>query len=291
MIGQVFSIIAPVFICAAIGFVWARRGRDYDVELVTTLVTNIGAPCLVFHTLANLSLGAQALATMAGATAAILAACAATGALFLRLAGLPQRAFLPALIFPNSGNMGLPLCYLAFGDAGLALAIAVFTVYSAAQFTIGISLASGSVSLRMLSRVPLLYAVPLALAFLFTGIRPPDWINATTDLLGGLTIPMMLITLGVSLAGLGVGSVWRSLSLAAMRLTMGFAFGVGVAWILGLDGVARSILIVQAAMPVAVFNYLFALRYRTAPSEVAGVVVTSTVLSFVTLPALLWYVL
>jgi predicted permease len=40
-----------------------------------------------------------------------------------------------------------------------------------------------------------------------------------------------------------------------------------------------------------VFNYLFAMRYKTAPEEVAGMVVISTVLSFATLPLLLWFVL
>ncbi len=283
---------AGVRLRRASGFVWAKRGRAYDVELVTTLVTNIGAPCLVFHTLANLPLGTEGAGDDDGRRPwPWPRACAAIGAVILRLAGLSQRAFLPTLIFPNSGNMGMPLCYLAFGDAGLAMAIAVFTVYAATQFTFGISLASGTVSLRMLARAPLLYAVPLALAFLLTGTRPPAWINATASLLGGLTIPMMLITLGVSLAGLAVGSARRSLMLAALRLVMGFAFGVTVAAVLGLDGVARSVLIVQAAMPVAVFNYLFALRYKTAPAEVAGVVVLSTAISFVTLPALLWYVL
>ncbi|MBL8660463.1 MAG: AEC family transporter [Rhodospirillales bacterium] len=288
---KLFSIIAPVFVCAAIGFIWAKRGRAYDVELVTTLVTSIGAPCLIFHTLANVALGAEGLTTMMGATITVIAACAATGAVILHFAGLSQRAFLPTLIFSNSGNMGMPLCYLAFGDAGLAMAIAVFTVYAAMQFTLGVSLASGSVSLRMLARVPLLYAVPLALAFLLTGTKPPAWINATTSLLGGLTIPMMLITLGVSLAGLAVSSAGRSLMLAMLRLVMGLAFGTVVAAVFGLEGVARSVLILQAAMPVAVFNYLFAVRYKTAPAEVAGVVVLSTALAFLTLPALLWYVL
>ena len=44
-------------------------------------------------------------------------------------------------------------------------------------------------------------------------------------------------------------------------------------------------------MPAAAFNYLFAQRYRRAPEEVAGLVVISTALSFLTLPMLLWFVL
>ena len=44
-------------------------------------------------------------------------------------------------------------------------------------------------------------------------------------------------------------------------------------------------------MPVAVFNYLWAVRYDTAPEEVAGMVLGSTLLSFATLPFLLAFLM
>ena len=44
-------------------------------------------------------------------------------------------------------------------------------------------------------------------------------------------------------------------------------------------------------MPVAVFNYLFALRYNRMPETIAGSVVISTLISFATLPVLLYLVL
>ena len=291
MLAELFSIIAPLLVCAGIGYGWAKTGRGYDVELVTTLVTNIGVPCLVFNTLSNLKVDAGSFGTMVVASVAALGVSLVVGALILRLAGLSRRAFLPALSFPNTGNMGLPLNYLAFGDIGLGLAIAVFTVYATTQFTLGVALASGKASLRSLARVPVLYALPPALAFMLTGTTPPKWINATTDILGGIVIPMMLITLGISLARLGVKSLPRSLGLSVLRLGMGFAIGVAIATAFGLEGASRGVLIIQSTMPVAVFNYLFALRYKTAPEEVAGMVVISTVLSFVTLPPLLWFVL
>jgi hypothetical protein len=228
---------------------------------------------------------------MVVAAAAVLFVCLVVGGVILRVAGLSPRAFLPALTFPNTGNMGLPLNYLAFGDVGLGLAIAVFTVYAITQFTLGLALASGTFSIRSLARVPVLYALPPALAFMLTGTTPPKWIDTTTELLGGIVIPMMLITLGISMARLGVKSIPRSLGLSVLRLAMGFAVGIGVGTTLGLEGAAREVLIVQSSMPVAVFNYLFALRYDTAPEEVAGMVLISTVLSFVTLPLLLWFVL
>jgi len=69
------------------------------------------------------------------------------------------------------------------------------------------------------------------------------------------------------------------------------AAGVAISEVLGLEGIARGAVIIQSAMPTAVFNYLFAVRYNNDPGEVAGIVVVSTVLSFLTLPLLLGYVL
>ncbi len=101
----------------------------------------------------------------------------------------------------------------------------------------------------------------------------------------------MLITLGISLARLKVASMPRSLGLSVLRLVMGFAVGIALATALDLEGAERGVLIIQMSMPVAVFNYLFAQRYNTAPEEVAGMVVISTALSFASLPLLLWFVL
>jgi predicted permease len=101
----------------------------------------------------------------------------------------------------------------------------------------------------------------------------------------------MLIAMGVSLARFRITSAGRSVLIAALRLGMGFVVGVGVAELFGLTGVMRGVTILQSAMPVAVFSYLFAVRYNRSPEEVAGTVVISTLLSFASLPALLWYVL
>jgi predicted permease len=102
---------------------------------------------------------------------------------------------------------------------------------------------------------------------------------------------MMLLTLGVALANLKVTSLWRSVVLSLGRLGLGLAVGLGIAEILGLEGAARGVLILESAMPVAVLNYLFAARYDRSPEEIAGLVLVSTTLSFVTLPALLLIVL
>jgi predicted permease len=291
VLAQIFTVIAPVFICSAIGLVWAKRGLPYETRFVTSLVTNVGFPCLIFSGLVESEIDWATFGLMASAALISTLTFALTGAAALRLAGLELRVFLPAVTFANTGNMGLSLCLLAFGPEGLALAIPYFTVSAVLGFTLGPAIASRSASLAAPFKMPLIWATLAALAALFLGIPMPLWLTKSLDLIGGFAIPLMLITLGVSLAQLEFTGLPRSLALSVLRLAMGFAVGVSLAAVLGLEGTARGVLIIECAMPVAVFNFLYASIYNNRPSEVAGVIVVSTGLSFLTLPALLWYVL
>lgn len=291
MFETLFAIIAPVLICAAIGYGWARAGRPYNTEMVTHLVSTVGVPCLVFTTLVNVDIDLDALAKMAGATFAAIFAMGVIGGVILKMWGQSYRAYLPALVFPNTGNMGLPLALLAFGDEGMALAVAYFTVCIIFQFTVGVAVSSGVTSPMALMRVPTIYAMIIALVFKVTQTAVPAWAGNTIEILSGFTIPLMLITLGISLQQLKIGEMGKSLILAMVRLLMGFAVGLALAEIFGFDGAMKGVLILQSTLPVAVFNYLFAARYQTDPETVAGAVVLSTVLSFATLPVLMWFVL
>ena len=291
MIGQIFNIIAPVILCAAIGFVWAKRGTPFATGFVTTLVTNIGVPCLVFASLVRTDLDAGALGTMGLVALATITAFAVIAATVLKLAGTELRAFLPPMMFANTANMGIPLCMLAFGDEGLALAVAYSAVNSILVFSLAPAIAAGRARLDKVLRLPILWSALAALAVKFGGIPIPLWAMNTVELIGGLPIPVMLMALGVSLADLRVASMGRSVALSALRLIMGFTVGWALACLLGLEGAARGVVIIECAMPVAVFNFLYATLYDNRPAEVAGTILISTLISFATLPALMWFVL
>jgi predicted permease len=291
MVAQLFAIIAPILVCSALGYGWARIKAPFHSETLGSLVFLVGTPCLVFSTLTSIRLEAAVFGAMALSAATVLALAAACGALILRLSGLRMTTYLPSLMFPNSGNMGLPLALFAYGEQGLALAIAYFFLHALCQFTIGASLAAGSANIARMLRLPLIYAVAVALAYLVSGSPVPPWLSNTTEVLGALTIPLMLILLGHSLAKLGVADVKTSLALAVARLAIGLGVGITVAWLLGLEGPPRGVVILLSAMPAAVFNFVFAERFGREPQAVAGLVITSTSLSFVTLPLLLWFVL
>jgi malate permease and related proteins len=291
MQADIFTVIAPVFLCAVVGFLWAKRGERFEVAFVTRLVTFVGFPCLVFTTLVKAEITAQAMGVMGFASLATLAAFAAVAVPVLKLANLDRRAFLPAMIFANTGNMGLPLCLLAFGEEGLAFGISYFTVNSIILFILGPAIATGDASPARVLREPLVWSVALALVVKLADIPVPEWLFRSLDLIGGFAIPLMLIALGVSLADLKIASLGRSVSLSVFRLAMGFLVGWGAAALLGYEGAARGVLIIECAMPAAVFSYVYAQLHNTQPQEIAGVVLISTLLSFATLPALLWFVI
>ncbi len=291
MLYEIFAIISPVFFCALIGYSWVKSGQPFETPFVSTLVMNIGAPCLIFATFMDIELERSAFFSMAGAAFITMVIFGVVGYVILRIFKLDQRAFLPSQIFPNVGNMGLPLCLLAFGDEGLALGLTYFTVNIMFGFTVGIGISSGSMSIKELVRNPMFWSVIITVSLKFSGFVPPAWLYNTTDLIAGLTVPLMLIALGVSLGRFKITSLKRSVSLSVLRLGFGFIVGNVVALAMGLEGVARGILIMQCSMPVAVFAYLFAMRYNRQPEEVAATVVISTVMGFALLPALLWYVL
>lgn len=288
---QLVPIVAPIFVCAGIGVLWAWLDRPFDAELVAKMVYNVSAPCLIIATVAKLKLEPAALAELALAALLCYAAFAALGAAVLKAARLPLPSYLPSLMFPLTGSLGLPVCYFALGDSGLAFALIYFTLGAIGAFTIGDAIAAGRVTLGKLARMPVIYAVAIAVLFMAAGWTMPAWALNTTRLLGDIVIPMQLVALGVSLSQLRAERLGRAGALAALRLGMGAAVGFGVAQALGLTGAAWAVVIIQSAMPVAVSNYLWARLYGHEREDVAGMVLVSTAMAFIGMPVLLLFVI
>jgi predicted permease len=291
MISDILAIITPVMVIVLIGYLWERRGLPFDNTMVTLLVINIGTPCLLLNSVLTNRPDLAVMARISAAAVLVMVLTAVVAWVALRVMDLPMRAFLPAMVFGNTGNIGLPLCLFAFGPAGLALAIAYFATQSILQFSLGISLASGQMSWRRLFTSPALIAILIGCGLIYIDFALPRWVMNTLATLGNVTIPLMLMSLGTSLASLKVVGLHRSVGFSVFRLAGGFALSLVAVWMLHLEGAARGAVIIQSTMPSAVFNYLFAARYDNRPAEVAGIVFISTIFSFLALPLLMAFVL
>ncbi|MFT5063723.1 MAG: putative permease [Gammaproteobacteria bacterium] len=292
MFNQLFPIIAPVVFLSAIGFGWARSGKEFPSEFISRLVMNFSAPCLLLSTVGHADVSREALAAVSAATVLTILIMAMAAYLLARLLKLTPNAYATSMAFSNCGNMGLPLCLFAFGDQGMVLALAWFTTMALLQFTFGIwwmSNVGAADVLKDLARKPLIYAAVAAALMMAFDLSLPQWAQNTTGLLGQAAVPLMLLTLGVSLSTIQLGDIKLSLLFGALRIAGGFSVGLLVVWLLDLSGITAGVVILQAAMPVAVFNYLLALRYQRSPQVIAGLVFCSTLLSFISLPLVIIY--
>ena len=289
LISPLMPVMLPVLLCALLGWLWLRFDQPFDQEFVRRLVMWVGAPALIVATLGRIEMSPQLLGSVLLAALVLLAINAVFAALFCRLAGFALRDFLIPLVFGNFGNMGLPICLFAFGDEGLALALGIFLATTLCHFSFGVAVLNGRAAVKAVGQSPVIYAGLLAACMVFFGWELPETAANTLGLLGNLSIPLMLITLGVSLGSLRVAVAGRALLLGVVRLLLGLGAGFATVYCLELDGTLRKVVLLQSAMPAAVFNYLLAMQYRREPAIVAGLVVSSTLISFVSIPVLLLY--
>lgn len=287
MIAELFAVMAPVLAGAGLGYGWVRLGHPYPVEFVTRLVFNIGTPALIIASLANADIDAGSVGRTMLAAALVMTAMAAVTPLMARLLGRDWRVVLAPMMYPNTGNMGLPVVLYAFGSAGFAFGITVMVTVSLFQFTVGSVMASQGNALRTLVRTPTVYAIVISLGLLLTDTELPRWLGNSVGLISGFTVPLMLITLGVSLASIQVRSLKSGVGFSLLRIPVAAGIAWGIGTLLGLPALAMSVLVLQMSMPVAVFNYLFAQKAGREPAYVASLVFCSTLMSLLYLPLLL----
>lgn len=287
MIRELFEILAPTFLAAFAGWLWVRSGRAFDRKMISDLIMLIGAPCLIFSSLVSLEVTPAAMVEMAAAAITGFLSFAVLAFIFLRASKLPTHTFLAPLLFGNQGNLGVPLCLFAFGAEGQALALVFFAIGASLQFSVGLFIWSGRFDPMELIRNPVGLSALAAAAAIGFEWPVPSVLTNTTGLLGAFAIPLMLVALGVAVAEMRVTDLRRSLVMSCFRLVSGLMIGFSLAHLLGFSGVARGVLIVQCAMPAAVFNHLLAQRYDRSPEQVASIVVVSTLLTAAALPFIL----
>jgi predicted permease len=198
---------------------------------------------------------------------------------------------LPPLMFNNSGNLGLPLAALAFGETGLALAVVLFVVGMTLHFTLGVYMLRGRAELMPLIYNPILLATVAGLWAHFGDWRAPALIRPGIEMMADVSIPLMLVGLGVRLTDVDL-SQWRA-GLAGAFLCP--ATGLLAAWAFiagfGLTGVEAGLLWLFGVLPPAVLNYILAEHYQRGPGQVASIVVMGNAAALITIPGLLYFVL
>ena len=285
---QVFDVLLPVFIIILIGHLYGRW-RSCDITTVNRLNIDVFLPALIIDALAkgNFDVFSYKWLVLAG-IALILLSGAVAWLVCLRFKySIP--AFVPTMMFNNSGNMGLPIAVLAFGESALPAAMVLFLVSNTLHFTLGTYIVGGKISWRQLLSLPINVATIIGLGLNAANIQLVDSIALPIEMLGQIAIPAMLFTLGVRMIDVDFNA-WRIGVVGAIVCPLsGLIPAILLMWVLPLDLIQQQQLLLFSIFPPAVMNYILAERYQQQPKNVAAMVVIGNASSIITLFFMLFY--
>lgn len=288
---KILSIVFPVFITIAIGYIFACLKR-IDLNSIIEVLLFITIPALVLSSLLRERIHLQDVGVVFLSALCVVVGVGILSHIYLKLTGREGfKGFYLPTMFMNSGNMALPLALLAFGEEGLAVAILYYVSVSLLVYTLGISLVKGRDGFREIFRLPLIYATVAGIGLNVVDISIPRPVTATIDILGDATIPLMLLSLGYRLESIKVKHLRMATWGGVIRIFGGFIIAFILVYLFKIQGVTGRIIILSSSMPSAVINFILTERYDLHPDLVASIVMVSTVMSVFTTPLLLAFII
>lgn len=291
------STVLPVFLVAATGFILARSVK-LEGRSLGRVMFYLATPALVFRSLYQTEIDPASLQKFALVAAVVTILAGVLGwVVSFDQTRRRRAAMVLTSAVSNNGNMGIPICFFAFGAPGLALGTIYYVVSSFLSNTVGVAVASaGRTSIRSALgkslAVPVLYAALGGLGLNLVELELPVPLFRAVDLLANAAIPGMLILLGIQLHA---APVLRAQSVILRSGLVRLAFAPVLAWgltlVLQMEGIERNVLILQAAMPTAVMAAVLSTEFETEPEMVATVIFLTTLLSMGTLSLVLWFLL
>lgn len=284
------AILFPIFGIVAAGFFYARRHKP-EMAVANRLNMDVFVPALVFAAMAGKSFDLAAYAPLALAGFLLLALCGLLAWPVAKLCGVQPKTLVPPMLFNNSGNIGLPLAVLAWGESALPAAVILFMVENTLHFSFGARLLDPSTRLLTLWRIPVVFAAiaGLTVAIFKIPVWPPALI--AIKMLGDVSVPLLLFSLGVRMTDVRFNEWKLAVGSALLRPVAGMLIALGLIQLLGLHGRDAAMLFVFGALPPAVLNFLFAERYQQEPQRVASIVLIGNLAALLFLPLALAWVL
>jgi predicted permease len=280
MLLRIVAIVFPIFAIVLAGYLYGRRHRP-DMIAANHVNMDVFLPALIFSALAGRSFSLADYGALAVGGAVVVLGAGLLCWPLARLFGHAPKTLLPPIMFKNSGNMGLPLMVLAFGDSILPAAVVLFLVENFLHFSFGAWLLDRRVKLTNVWRVPVMFAGLAGFGVALSGITLWPPLMTAIRMMGDASVALMLFSLGVRLIDAPLAA-WRIGIVGAVASPVaGMLVAAAFVWGADLSPRDTDALFVFGALPPAVLNYMFAERYRQEPEKVASIVMIGNVLALV----------
>lgn len=290
MIIQIFSIIFPVVAIVLVGYFYANKYQP-NMDTANNINMNIFLPALMFSVLSKESFQIQNYQMLALSGVLVVLGSGVIAWIVAKALNINIKTFVPPMMFNNTGNVGLPIAVLAFGEIALGAAVVLFAIEMLLHFTFGAYILSKNTNFISIFKSPILIATLLGLFVNLVDLQ--FWLPMTQmlDLLGDAAIPLLLFTLGTRLIGINYND-WKLGALGSILCPLsGVIVMLLIIQFVDLEHLHYQQLILFAVLPPAVLNHMMAEKYHQQPETVASIVMIGNVGSLMVLPIALYFVL
>ncbi len=302
---NVITATLPIFLLILLGWLFKRSTllQPQAWSSIERLTYFVLFPCLLATTLAQSPFGQMAIGHVAAALALAIGTVSIALLLLQRFLFADGPRF--TSVYQGSVRMntyiGLSIAAALYGKLGLsAAALAMAIIVPIVNITCVLVLAwYGSAARRSLMGIlgawlknPLIIGSFVGIALNITGWGMPPIVGSMAEILGKAALPMGLLAVGAALnlqavqAAQGLVLVTSMIKLIALPLIT-----YGMLQVFDATGIEASIAVLFSALPTATSSYILASQYGGDAGLMASLISVQTLLSMLTLPAVIAYLM
>ncbi|MDO7644389.1 MAG: AEC family transporter [Reinekea forsetii] len=287
---RIFEIVAPICFVVLAGFFYSRFKKP-NMEAANTINLDVFVPILILSVFASAPVDISAYGGLILMGTVITLLPGLFVLLFYRFLNVEWKTFALPMMFKNSGNLGIPLLVLTFGEEYLPAILILFILENILHFSVGIWLLSPKKRSLSFLKQPIIIASLIGISLSVLKISLPPWLVTGLSMLGDVAVPLMLFALGVRLVNLDFHG-WRiglagAIAAPVLGLTSAALF---IHWV-ELPETLEKMVWLFAALPPAILNFLLADKYQQQPDKVAAIVLFANVGSLAVIPLVLFFIL
>ena len=300
----IFLKTLPFFALIGLGY-WACRTRFFTEEAaayLTKFVFYFALSAMLFRFAASLPITEvfDTQFVLAYLVGSLTVYCIATVVAFIRKIGVEEAAVeAQCAVIGNTGFLGVPMLVVLLGEAAAGPVLMVLAidliVFSSLIVILIIGSRDGRMSIGILRTVgiglfknPMIVSMALGLLCSGFAVPIPGPVNEFLAILGAAATPGALFAIGASLASKSAERVSVAIWLSFAKLILHpVAVAIAALLIFDVDPFAAAVMISAAALPVAGNVYILAQHYGVAPQRVSASILISTIVSVVTVTAVI----
>ena len=301
---QAVESVLTLFLIGALGYILAAKSWfcEDTKAVLPRLVVEISLPPYLVYVISS-TISREDLLGMLSAISLPLVALLltfATSHAFVRVLNIPKGRrgiFKVAFTCPNTIYLGIPVNLALFGEAALPYVLLFYLVNTIFFWTVGNYLVAKDSEqekppIFSLARLHAILSPPMAatlcgLFLLLLDLNLPSFLLRTAEYLGNLTIPLILISMGITLQGMNLRTLRLDRELGAILLGRFFVsplLMLAISFLLPIPPLMRQVFVIQASLPVITGMTAMANYHKVAPEFSTIIVTVSTLLCIFTIP-------